>query len=89
MNSGSSSPARSARIAAFALGSSCGLRRTARSSGDSADRGGEVAERLVHLREPARVLRRAEERLGVDAVRDGYADSSSREKSRPSRSPRR
>jgi hypothetical protein len=36
VNSGSSSPAMSARIADFALGSSCGLRRTERSSGDSA-----------------------------------------------------
>src|SRR6476620_4567354 len=34
----------------------------------------EVAQRLVHLREPARVLRGPEQRLGVDAVRDGYAD---------------
>ena len=45
------------------------------------ERGREVGERLVHLREPACVLRRAEEGLGVDAVRDGYADSSRREKS--------
>jgi hypothetical protein len=37
----------------------------------------------VHLREPARVLRGAEQGLGVDAVRDGYADSSRREKSSP------
>src|SRR2546423_1647180 len=43
----------------------------------------EVAQRLMHLREPARVLRGAEQRLGIDAVRDGYADSSRREKSRP------
>src|SRR5690348_2443154 len=42
---------------------------------------GEVGERLVHLLEPARVLRRAEEGFGVDAVGDGYADSSRREKS--------
>src|SRR4051794_23628182 len=46
--------------------------------------GGKVAERLVHLSKPARVLRGGEERLGVDAVGDGYADSSRREKSRPS-----
>ena len=39
------------------------LRRLGRS-------GREVAERLVHRREPAGVLRRAEERFGVDAVRD-------------------
>src|SRR5262245_7997174 len=43
----------------------------------------EVAERLVHRREPVRVFRGAEERLGVDAVRNGYADSSRREKSSP------
>ena len=83
MNSGSSSPARSARIARLrarlelrVAQDGAQLRRLGR-------RGREVAQRLVHLREPARVLRGAEERLGVDAVRDGYADSSRREKSRP------
>src|SRR5581483_6931393 len=34
-------------------------------------RGREVGQRLVHGRKPAGVLRRAEESLGVDAVRDG------------------
>src|SRR5215470_15363171 len=46
-------------------------------------RGREIAERLVHLLEPARVLRGSEQRFGVDAVRNGYADSSRREKSSP------
>src|SRR5579884_33895 len=41
----------------------------------------EVRQRLVHLREPPLLLRRREERLGVDPVRNGYCDSSSREKS--------
>jgi len=36
------------------------------------DRSREVAKGLVHLREPARVLRRAEERLGVDAMRNRH-----------------
>src|SRR6266571_5902385 len=35
-------------------------------------RGREVGERLMHLREPSRVLRRVEESLGVDALRDGH-----------------
>src|SRR5581483_11859431 len=35
-------------------------------------RGGEVGERLVHLLQAARLLRGAEQRLGVDAVRDGH-----------------
>jgi len=36
------------------------------------DRSREVADRLVDLREPPVVLRRREQRLGVDAVRDRY-----------------
>src|SRR5436190_13119399 len=49
------------------------------------DRGGEVVQLLAHAREPARLLRGVEERLRVDAVRDGYlaASRSSCEKSRP------
>ena len=38
------------------------------------DRGGEVGERLVHLREAAGLLGRLEQRLGVDAVRDRQLD---------------
>src|SRR5581483_11988902 len=45
------------------------------------DRSGEVAERLVHLGEAALLLRGGEQRLRVDPLRGGYADSSSREKS--------
>src|SRR5581483_1014040 len=46
------------------------------------DRRREVGDRLVHLREPPVLLRRREQRLGVDAMRYGYCcASSSREKS--------
>src|SRR5579864_223271 len=45
------------------------------------DGGGEIGERLVHLRKPVLLLCRGEQRLGVDALRGSYADSSSREKS--------
>src|SRR5579864_1833263 len=45
------------------------------------DRGCEVGQRLVHLLQSLVLLRGAEERLGVDALSSGYADSSRREKS--------
>src|SRR5438309_112541 len=45
------------------------------------DRGREVGERLVDLCEAIVLLGCREQRLGVDAVRGGYLESSSREKS--------
>src|SRR3569833_1001722 len=45
------------------------------------DRLREIGQRLVHLREAARVLRGAEEGFGVDAACDRYLASTSREKS--------
>src|SRR5579864_8011745 len=45
------------------------------------DRRCEVGERLVHLREPLLLFRGGEQRLRVDALRRGYADSSRLEKS--------
>src|SRR3954453_16008204 len=45
------------------------------------DRAREVRQRLVHGRQPARVLGGLKERLGIDAVRDCYSEPSRREKS--------
>ena len=40
--------------------------------GSLGDGGREVGDRLVHLLQAALLLRRREQRLGVDAVRDGH-----------------
>jgi len=61
----------SARISAFKVGSSCGLRRTERSSGDCSTAAAKSASASwTSARRPASFAR-AEQRVGVDAVRDG------------------